>query len=75
MALVSRKKLSYYEELLKKNNGNYYCINCLHSFRIEGKLKLDKNVCKSHDYCNHDLVKMLKKDNNVFKYNHGEKSM
>ena len=34
-----------------KPNGDYYCINCLHSFRTKNKLKSHKNVCKNHDYC------------------------
>ena len=26
--------------------GDSHCLNCLHSFRIENKLKEDENVCK-----------------------------
>ena len=29
-------------------------------------------MCKAHDYC---YVDMLKEDNKILKYNHGEKSM
>ena len=31
--------------------GNFYCLNCFHSFRIENKFKTHKNECKNHDYC------------------------
>ena len=34
-----------------KPNGDYYCINCLHSFRKKNKLKSHENVCKNRDYC------------------------
>ena len=35
-------------------------------------LKKHENACKDHDYC---FVKIPNKDNNILKYNHGEKSM
>ena len=33
------------------NNGDYYCINFLHSFRRENNLKAQETVCKGCDYC------------------------
>ena len=54
-----------------KDNGDFYCLNCLHSYRAENKLKKHKNVFKNHDYC---YIEMLKKES-ILKYNHGEKSM
>ena len=33
-----------------KNNGDFHCLNCLHSFRTENKLKEHENVCKNHYY-------------------------
>ena len=51
--------------------GNFYCLNCFHSFRIENKFKTHKNVCKNHDYC---YVEMPKEHNKILKYKHGEKS-
>ena len=66
------KKLS---ALLKgktsKHDGDFYCLNCLHSYRTENKLKKHYNVCQNHDYC---YVEMPKEDNKILKYNHGEKS-
>ena len=38
-------------ELTLKHNVDYYCINCLHPFRTENKLKTHENVCKNLDYC------------------------
>ena len=40
--------------------------------KIENKLKRHKNVCENRDYC---YVEMLKEDNKILKYNHGEKSV
>ena len=45
---------------------------CLHSFRIENKLKSHENVFKSYDYC---YIEMPEKHKNILKYSHGEKSM
>ena len=55
-----------------KNNGDNYCINCLLLFRTQHKLKVHENIGKIHDYCD---TEMPEKDNNILKYNHGEKSM
>ena len=54
-----------------KHNGDFYCLNCLHSHRTKNKLKKHENVCKNHDYCH---IEMPKKGS-VIKYNHEEKSM
>ena len=46
------KKLS---TLLKgitwKHRETFYCLNCLHFFRIENKLKSYEKVCKNKDFC------------------------
>ena len=42
------------------NNGNFYCLNCFHSFRTENKLKKHKNLCENHGYC---YVEIPKEDN------------
>ena len=33
-------------------NGDFYCLNCLHSFRTKSKLELHERVCESKDFCN-----------------------
>ena len=44
-------------EIISKDNADYYCINCLCSFRTESKLKSHENVCKNHDYCYIEMPK------------------
>ena len=67
------KKLS---ALLRETTSNhvedFYCVNYLHSYRTENKLKMHYMVCINHDYC---YVEITKEDNEILKYNHGEKSM
>ena len=65
------KKLSVLFRGIKSNNG-VYCMNCLHSYRTENKLKKHYNLRKNNDYC---YVEMPTEDNKILKYNHGEKSM
>ena len=36
--------------ITSKHNGDFYCLNCFHSFRTENKLKNHRNVCEDHDY-------------------------
>ena len=50
----------------------FYCLNYFHSYRTESKLEAHKKICKNHDYCH---VEMPNENNNIIKYNHGEKSM
>ena len=58
--------------LISKHVGDFYCLNCFHSYSTENRLKKHENVCKNHDYC---YVEMPNEDNKILKYNHGEKSM
>ena len=51
---------------------DFYCLNCFHCYRTKNKLESHKKICANHDYCH---VEMPTKDNNIIKYNHGEKSM
>ena len=52
--------------------GDFYCLNCFRSYRTKSKLELHKIICENHDYCH---VEMPAEDNNIIKYNHGEKSL
>ena len=54
------------------NNGDFYCLGCLHSFRAGNKLKKHERLCNNHNYCH---VEMPTRDNNTLKYNHEEKSL
>ena len=34
-----------------KRKGDFYCLNCLHTFRTKNKLKYHEKVCKNKDFC------------------------
>ena len=47
------KKLSVsLRGITSKNNGDFYCLNCLYIFRIKNKLELHKKVCENKNFCN-----------------------
>ena len=58
--------------ITSNHKEDFYCLNCFHSYRTKSKLEVHKKTCENHDYCH---VDMPTKDNNIIKYNHGEKSM
>ena len=52
------------------NNGDFYCLNCFHSYRTLNKLKKHERVCNNHDYCHID---MPNEGVNILKYSPGDK--
>ena len=54
------------------NNGDFYCLNCLHSFRTYNILKKHEKLCENNDFCK---VDMPSKKNNILKYSDGLKSL
>ena len=54
------------------HNEDFYCLNCFHSYRTKNKLEAHKKICENRDYCR---VEMPTNDNNIIKYNPGEKSI
>ena len=54
------------------HNGDFYCLNCFHSYKTENKLKKHERILKDHDYC---YVEMPNEYNKILKYNHGEESI
>ena len=53
------------------NNGDFYCLNCFHSYGTLNKLKKHERVCNNHDYCRIDMPEEHEK----IKYLPGEKSL
>ena len=72
MALSCCKKLSaLLRRITSNHNGDFYCINCFHSFRTKNKLKKHENICKNHDIC---YIEMPEEYDKMSKLKHGEKS-
>ena len=58
--------------ITSNHDGDFYCLNCLHSFRTDNALKRHERLCDNNDYCH---VEMPTKNNKTLKYNHREKSL
>ena len=59
------------KEIISKNNDDFYCLNCLHSFRTKSKLELHKNVRGNKDF---RKVIMPCEDTEILEYDQCEKS-
>ena len=58
--------------ITSNHDGDYYCLNCFHSYRTEDKLNAHKKICENNEYCN---IEMPSPNNNLIKYNQGDKSL
>ena len=50
--------------ITSNQNGDFYCLNCFHSYRTNRKLKKHERICKKHDFCD---IKMPDEDNKILK--------
>ena len=50
--IAVKKLLALSIGLTSIHNGDYYCLNCLHSFRIKNKIEFHKKVCENKVFCN-----------------------
>ena len=58
--------------ITSNHDGDFYCLNCFHSYRTKNKLDARKKIWENHEYCD---IEMPTKDNNIIKYNQGGKSL
>ena len=57
--------------ITSNHHGDFYCLNCFHSYSTHNKLKKHERVCNSHDYCRADMPK----EHEEIKYLPAEKSL
>ena len=57
--------------ITSKHHGDFYCLNCLHSFATENKLQSHKRPCENKDLCN---VNMPSEDTKILDLNQYQKS-
>ena len=51
MALSCGKNISaLLKGLTSKLVGDFYCLNCLHSFRTKNKIKSHEGICENEDF-------------------------
>ena len=64
--LAVKKRSALLRGITAKHHGYFYCLNCLHSFRTEYKLKSHKNICENKHICN---VTIPSEDTKILKFN------
>ena len=70
--LVVKNLSGLFKRITSNNYGDFYCLNCFHSYRTKSKVERHKKICENHNYCH---LEMPIKGNDTIKYNHGEKSI
>ena len=58
--------------ITSNHKEDFDCLSCFHSYRTKNKLNAHKKLCENHNYCH---VEMPNEDNQIIKYNLGEKSI
>ena len=58
--------------ITSNHNGDFYCLNCFHSYKTKNKLKKHQRICDDHDFCH---ITMPNNNNKVLKYVPGKKSL
>ena len=70
--LAVRSLSALFRGVTSSNNGDFYCLNCFHSYRAPNKLKKHETVCNIYNYCHVDLPE---EDKNILNYRPGDKSL
>ena len=65
-----RSLSALFREITSSNNGDFYCLNCFHSYCTLNKLKKHERACNNHDYCH---VDMPEEGKNILKHSPGAK--
>ena len=56
--------------ITSNHNGDFYCLNCFHSYTTENKLRKHEKICNDDEFCH---LKVPTEDNKILKYIPGEK--
>ena len=56
--------------ITSRHNGDFYCLNCFHTYTTEKKLRKHGKICSGYDFYH---LKMPNEDNKILKYIPGEK--
>ena len=45
--------------ITSNHDGDFYCLNCFHSYRTKNKLEAHEKVCENRDYCHVMIITQL----------------
>ena len=69
--LAVKKLFTLLRGITSKHRGEFYCLNCRHSFKTENKLKFHEQVCKNKDF---DGIVMPSEKDKILEFNQYTKS-
>ena len=72
-AVKSLSKL--FRGISSNHDGDFYCLNCFHSYTTKEKLKKHEKLCNNHDYCYVKMPNKYEKKKKKLKWNPREKSL
>ena len=64
--LALKKLLALLHGITSKHKDDFYCLNRLHSFKTENRLKSHEKVCKNKDFFG---IVMLSEKENILEFN------
>ena len=64
--IIVQKLPAFLRGIASKHHGDFYCLNCLHSFAIENKRESQKNICENKDFC---YVVMPSEETKILEFN------
>ena len=68
--LAVKKLFALLRGITSKHRGDFYCLNCLHSFRTKNRLESHKRACENKGFCH---VIMPSDDTRILEFNQYEK--
>ena len=69
--LTVRSLSALLKDITSNHDGDFYCLNCFHSYRTKKACKKDMKICEDKDHC---YIEMPEKGASI-KYHPGVKSM
>ena len=57
MSLSCCKEIWLLRGITGNNHGDFYCLNCLHSYTTKDRLKKHQKICENHEYCKLEMPK------------------
>ena len=70
--LVVKHLAGLLKGITSNHKEDFYCLNCFCAYSTKNKLEEHQQIFENNKYCH---VEMPTKDNNIIKYNQGEKSI
>ena len=68
---VVKKLSALLKVVISKHDSDFYCLNCLHSFKTKNKLESYKMVCENKGFCN---IIMPSEDTKILEFSQNQKS-